>query len=375
MGDPLKVYCDRAYLPEGSEHIEIMYPFWGRPPVDGPVLEPDTFTRYIQCGQKLFTLCPLAEAEIVVFPAQWVWFDAQVHVLAQRLSDAAREAGKPLVVFAGGDQPSRLPLENAWVFRQSLYLSQRGAREFAFPAWVDGHLARYADGRLPLRPWTPVPTVGFCGFAAHWYLRDRLRSAAGKLLRSVGIVDQPQIDPFDVERLQGYELRARALRLLARKGALKTNFLVRRQYWNGVFTEDGMPDLDRWKSSRGEFVSNILQSDYVLCIRGTGNYTDRFYETLSCGRIPVLVDTDCVLPYDDDPEWKRICVWIGEDEIDSLADRLLAFHQALRPEEFAELQRACRRFWEERLSPQGYFSQFYTHFTKKTENPTTLGYV
>ena len=196
MGYALKVYCDRAYLPEGSEHIEMMYPFWGRAPVDGPDLEPDVSTRYIECGRNLFTLCSLAQAEIAVFPTHWPAPDAQALLLAQRLSDAAREAGKPLVVFAGGDLRSRIPLENAWVFRQSLYRSQRGRLEFAFPGWVGDYLARYAGGRLPLRPWTPVPTVGFCGFATPWYFRSRVRYAAGRLLRSVGIGDlDPENDP------------------------------------------------------------------------------------------------------------------------------------------------------------------------------------
>lgn len=373
MGYPLKVYCDRAYLPEGSEHIEMMYPFWGRAPVDGPILEPDVFTRYVECGRNLFTLYSLSQAEIAVLPTEWPGVhDTQGLLLAQRLSDAAREAGKPLVVFATRDLRPRISLENAWVFRRNLYRSQRGRLEFAFPVWVDDYLARYEIGRLPLRPWTPVPTVGFCGFATPWYARDRVRYAAGRLLRSAGIRVS---DPTGEELLKGWRVRARVLRLLARNGTVKTNFLIRRQYFNGAFDPKGIPDRSKWESSRREFVENILQSDYVVCIRGTENYSDRLYETLCCGRIPVFVDTDCVLPFDEDAEWRRICVWIREVELDSLADRLLAFHHALRPEQFAGLQYACRRFWEERLSPYGYFSHFHTHFNKKKDGSARHAYV
>ena len=359
MMGSLEVYCDQAYLPEGSKHIEMMYPFWGRPPAGDPDLEPDIFTRYIECGRNLFTLCSLDQAKIAVFPAEWRGVkDTQWLALAHRLSDAAREAGKPLIVFSIVESALGPPLENAWVFRLSVYRSQRGGLEFVYPVWVDDYLARYADGRLPLRSWTRVPTLGFCGYAAPYYARDRARSAAGRLLRSVGIRTR---DPSSEDLLRGWQLRARVLRLLASKVTVKTNFLVRREWFNGVFEPEGIPDRTRWESSRREFVENILQSDYVLCIRGTENFSHRLYETLCCGRIPVIVDTDYVLPFAEDPEWRRICVWIGEDQLDSLASRLLAFHQDLRPEQFVGLQRACRKWWEERLSPHGYFRHFYTH--------------
>jgi len=377
VGYPLKVYCDRAYLPERSEHIEMMYPFWGRAPVDGPVLEPDVFTRYVECGRSLFTFCSLAQAEIAVFPTEWPGVgDTRGLFLAQWLSDVAKEAGKPLVVFATRDLHQRIPFENAWVFRRDLYRSQRGRFEVAIPVWVDDYLARYEGGRVPLRPWTPVPTVGFCGYAAPWSLKHRARDAAERLLGCVGIGPlDPERAPSCAHLFVGWRMRAAVLRRLTKQKTVKTNFVVRRDYWNGVFEPDGVPDTDKWAVSRREFLDNMFESDYVLCIRGSENYSDRVYETLCCGRIPVVVDTDCVLPFHEDPEWRRICVWIRADELDSLAERLLAFHRERRPEQFGALQYACRRFWEERLSPHGYFERFYTHFNKKTDGATTLACV
>ena len=35
----------------------------------------------------------------------------------------------------------------------------------------------------------------------------------------------------------------------------------------------------------------MLASPYILCVRGAGNYSARFYEALALGRIPVLVNT------------------------------------------------------------------------------------
>ena len=113
---------------------------------------------------------------------------------------------------------------------------------------------------------------------------------------------------------------------------------------------------------RREYVQNMVDSDYVLCARGGGNFSYRLYETLSCGRIPVFVDTDCVLPLESAIDWKGTCVWVDESDLNEIGSRVAAFHAALTPAEFADRQRACRRLWETHLSPQGFFAHFHEHF-------------
>jgi len=85
------------------------------------------------------------------------------------------------------------------------------------------------------------------------------------------------------------------------------------------------------------------------------------YETLSFGRIPIFINTDCVLPYDFAIDWKKYCVWVDESELPFIADKVADFHNALAPQEFEDLQYECRRMWEEWLSPEGFFDNFYRH--------------
>ena len=113
--------------------------------------------------------------------------------------------------------------------------------------------------------------------------------------------------------------------------------------------------------SRLEFLENLLESDYVLCARGYGNYSHRLYEALACGRIPLFIDTDCVLPFDFAIDWKRFCVWVDQVDLRSVADRVAEFHASISGEEFEELQVACRRLWEEWLSPEAFFANFHRH--------------
>jgi hypothetical protein len=102
----------------------------------------------------------------------------------------------------------------------------------------------------------------------------------------------------------------------------------------------------------------------VLCVRGVGNWSFRLYETLSLGRIPVFVDTHGVLPYDFLLEWRDYMVWIDRDEIGRIGERVAEFNERLSDADFVELQHACRRLWEEYLSPLGYFRNFHLHFER-----------
>ena len=52
----------------------------------------------------------------------------------------------------------------------------------------------------------------------------------------------------------------------------------------------------------------MINSHFNICNRGNGNFSMRFYQTLSCGRIPVLLNTDMVLPFSDEIDWESLIV-------------------------------------------------------------------
>jgi len=75
----------------------------------------------------------------------------------------------------------------------------------------------------------------------------------------------------------------------------------------------------------------------------------RFYQVLSCGRIPALVDTDMVLPCADQIPWRDVVVMSKTPE--ALPGRLVAFYHDRNME---EAQRRCRHVWERYLSFAGF---------------------
>lgn len=342
------IYSDRRFLASPSTpHAVILVPFWGKnaEPRDDP--DHGRFDRYAEVGDSLLRLSSLADCDVAVFPQNWESAGEHANELGRAFTALCREAGKTAVVFHGADSSDPLPVDAA-VFRTSLLRSQRGPNEFALPAWSEDFLAHYLAGELRLRPKHARPIVGFCGnrMAARSFrgtIRGLLPDSRTTTWRGL-LVEHP---------------RTTALVAVHRDRRLEPNFVLHRTFWAGAL--DGSSSLVK---ARREYVRNMLESDYVLCVRGIGNFSYRLYETLSMGRIPIFVDTDCVLPLDFEFDWRDYCVWVGSDEIDRIGDRVLEFHESLNDGEFEERQRACRWLWETHISPQGFFASFHRHFDR-----------
>lgn len=101
---------------------------------------------------------------------------------------------------------------------------------------------------------------------------------------------------------------------------------------------------------------------YTLCPRGGGNWSYRLYETLCLGRIPVFIDTDCVLPYESVIPWRRSCVWVEADRMETTGQAILDHYQTQSPESLMEVQTRCRQLWQEFLSLDGFFRNMYRVF-------------
>lgn len=371
----IKIYSDRAYLPPNTPHTIVLYPFWGMNPeeLEGYAI---SYERYAQTGADFFEMVGLDEAEYVVAAVSWQKNEAGRDLTRQLAQFATPE--KPIWIFYLHDSTDPLPIDNSMVFRTSLNASQRGANEYALPAWRYDWLHHFNDGQLTTRPKTDKPVVGFCGFVlTDWHRRISEIKDIGRVIkyslsdnqkatsfgawvknigRSIknGILQTRKIRTM---RSPHHAFRWSILKRLMRAKRIETNFIIRHQFF-------GNAPLAKKPQYNLEYYENIRDSDYVVCVRGDGNFSYRLYEALCCGRIPVFINTDCVLPYDFAVDWKRYCVWIEAEEVDQIEAKILDFHQRLSPDEFVQLQQACRTFWEEYLSPHGYFKQLYRHFTQ-----------
>jgi hypothetical protein len=347
----LKLFSDRRYLPPGVAPSVVLAPFWGAPAEDARHPATGRFDRYAQTGHTVFSLASLPEADVAVLPAAWEHLLSRDPDLKQteQFLDLAAAAGKKTLVFYCSDSDDVAPYDGTLVFRTSLYRSTRRSHEFAMPVCSEDFVARYAGGCLPVRRKGTKPVVGFCGFAP-----------AGDGIGSLSDRVKASMRPWKVV-VSAAAIRTSALAHLARSPRVETNFIVRRSFLGGAMTRSGEPDWPRLTRVRQEYVRNMFASDYVLCARGEGNFSYRLYETLSCGRIPVFIDTDCVLPYDWRIDWRKYCVWVEAADVGRAAERVREFHDRLSARDFEQLQRECRQLWEDSLSLEGYLAQLHTH--------------
>ncbi len=280
-----------------------------------------------------------------------------------RLAEQALDNGKKIMVWFRGDLSPRIPFPNAVVFKCAMHRSRSRANQFAAPYFIDDPTKQYNNGEIVLREKGRLPTVGFCGYAEVKPAKLAYSIVANLLNYSKILLGRSNYESAPI--IPATTLRAKALKLLARDHRIDTNYLIRDKYKAGAKSKS--PEL---QTATEQFFDNIYNSDYTLCIRGYGNWSVRFYETLACGRIPVFIDTDCVLPFDFAIDWKKYCVWVDKSEVSNIAEIVADFHSKLTNNSFLDLQRACRRLWQERLSLCGFMNHLPEHFELATEFAT-----
>ena len=275
----LRVFSSRDYVAEGEPHVLALYPFWG-PASPSPWPHPEYADKLI--ASDVFVSSELPLADVAIFPLDWKHVVSSPDGLqrATAFVDAAHAAGKPSVFFWASDSTDRFPLEDAVVFRPSLFRSRRRRGEFALPGFHEDMLD-HVGGGLPLRTWQSRPIISFCGHAVEEPtasgLAGRIRRVLGDARRGAAVwAGKPlRADIF---------VRRDALDRLSAQSAVDTNFVMRDEY-GGVAAFYPHFDRDLWNRLRSEYVANMVDSDYVLCTRGHGNYSYRPSEAPSLGAL------------------------------------------------------------------------------------------
>lgn len=306
-----------------------------------------------------------AEADIHLLPFTWNWYleTSRLHLVGEA-SDQARAHGKSVVLFSAGDYAATVPFSGLTIFQPSAYRSRRfenGNRVFAMPAFIPDFVEIYCGGKLPLREKGDRPVVGFCGLAGgRWYqlLYRSLKLRMEQLECRVGVRrwEPPPFEPTTFRR--------KVLSYLQSSPGVDCNFILRNRYRAGYRARK----KDPFHPTRLEYVQNMLESDYIVCMRGWGNFSVRFYEALCMGRIPVFIDTDCVLPYDHVLDYESYSVWVDSREIPAVSEKVAQHHRAISGEAFLELQHKCRRLWLNFLSREGFYRHFAYHFVPYLAN-------
>jgi len=310
------------------------------------------------------------DAAFALLPFDWshTHRSASAARIALEIAERARESRKPLLVFYWSDDERPISVPGAIFFRTSM---RKGRdywhRAFAMPGWLQDPLEVGPPEMIGPRPWESRPRIGFCGLTSpagsHDVRLRRLRRTVKGIAHLLGLARIPDLTPT--------LLRRAALDVLTGDQRVDTDFVERDQFFGGAALPDGTYDREKHATVRRDYSANILGTDYTLCIRGAGNFSHRYFDTLAAGRIPILVDTNGGLPFDFVIDWSSCGPIVPASSLRALPGAVLEFHSRLGARGFVERQRENRRLYEKYLSPEGFFSRFPLHF--KPRNGRTAG--
>ncbi|WP_138434675.1 exostosin domain-containing protein [Winogradskyella algicola] len=298
----------------------------------------------------------IQNADFVILTMSWMYYKITKQIQkAIAFIQEANKLGKSVIVSLPSDFGIDIPKDlNVIVIREQGYKSKLNINHYCVPVFIEDPLRKYYNqATIFKRQYYTQPTVGFCGqtdSSKIEALKELAKIAARNILYNFGIRYQ---NPHQL--IATKYLRSQLLELLQNGTWVKSNFIIRKQHRAGV---EALKNRDIHKTTY-EFFDNIKNSDYVLCVRGVGNFSVRLYETLAMGRIPIFVNTDCILPLDNFLNWKDHVVWVEYKDRYRVAEKVVEFHSKLDNEKLNDLFEANRKLWEDKLKLRTYFQNLF----------------
>ncbi|MFY0483512.1 exostosin domain-containing protein [Flavobacterium sp. PLA-1-15] len=234
--------------------------------------------------------------------------------------------------------------QNIYFFRMGGFKMQLSQNNKGFPVALSDHFQRiYKEKEIDVRAKQFIPTVGFCGHSDLSQIK-RLKEYAKFLKENLKrFLKRPFREDYESLFASAFQ-RAKLLKSFENSDKIITNFIYRKHYRAGAISKE-----EREKTTL-EYYDNIKNSDYVLCVRGAGNFSVRLYETLMMGRIPIFINTDCLLPFEDKIQWDKHILWIEWENRKNVAELVADFHQKISEKDFEMMQLENRKLWKEGLS-------------------------
>ena len=293
----------------------------------------------------------ISNCDICLLPMDWNYYIDQKKIPeALYLIEKASSYEKKIIVGVGGDYFIQLPnYDNIIGMYFSAYSSKIKKNSFINPVIIRDPLKELGL-ELQLREFNKLPLIGFCGHSDSYLIVSILKIF--KLLIKNIKYKLKISNYYPGPLLPATFKRKKILDLLEKSSKIKSIFIRRANYQAGLNKENV-----RFNLIKKEFYKNIIQTDYTICIRGTGNFSARFYETMAMGRIPIFINSDAELPFRDQIDWDNQVVFVEEEDVINLDKKIIDFHNSLTPSKFKYIQNTNRQIWEKYFKYSGYYSE------------------
>ena len=226
--------------------------------------------------QKLATAKHLDEANLILVPHEWQDIRRNWEYL-KYLREISN--GVPILIFNTGDVSPPVNLNNAIQIRTFLHPGESNQGKIVIPYPVLGR-------DFKIRDWNETPRVGFMG--------QLPKISPGSLISR----PKPSIR-FPIKS-SSYLSRRLSIAKLRKLGPEVNIDLVIRPTFSAHHKNKNLV------AHSEEFQNQLFECDYILCPRGYGNTSIRFYEVLSAGKTPILVESEGGLPeLAEEQQWRN----------------------------------------------------------------------
>ncbi|MCK6462533.1 MAG: exostosin family protein [Candidatus Pacebacteria bacterium] len=335
----IKVWTD---VPLPLSYMPLLYPNWGVQTKDAHLFfSKKAFAHFSKPFVEIAE--DPASADFLLIPHNFPLVRERKEYL-DNFARLSKKHNKKIIIFVYGDSMEKVCVENAVVFRTSRYKSEKEKNEIMMPPFVEDLTGEFEF--QPRMKTDSKPIIGFCGWTSSGGVWRKTKQFAKKILRLAG---WRNIDAAD-----GIALRNKIIKILKRSRLVETNFIERKTYSGHASTISLPPEI-----ARREYAENMSGSDLALVVRGNGNFSFRFYETLSAGRVPLFVDTDCALPLEQIVNYKDFCLFIDRRNIKKIGESAAGFYRNLNGEKFVLMQKEARKAFEDYLRSDKFFELMF----------------
>lgn len=150
----------------------------------------------------------------------------------------------------------------------------------------------------------------------------------------------------------------RKLMIAKMKKSNLPNKIVGRQQFNG-WTRDNSVEKEKMYY---EYEKIIKESRYILCPRGDGNQSLRFYETLSAGRVPVLIDSHIKLPLQEFIDYSKFTVTLKLKDSIKTWDKIINEFENEHADNFDDMSKKIVEIYEKYLSHYIFLKRTFSEY-------------
>ena len=271
--------------------------------------------------------------------------------------EKAKKYNKKVIIFSIDDMDIPYNFENTIVFRTSF--SKWHKWEFWMPCFSKDLSKIIPREELNIHKNDSI-SIWYCGYT--WYDSRKMKIIYNILfVRNLIFKNKFTkhfIFIFHIHKLYFYLIHAWLWRYYRQK-MHKACLRIKKYKYNFIIRHTNLDPRNKDKAKE-EYIKNIIDNDFPIVIRGSWNYSFRLYEVMSLWKIPIFIDTNCVLPFNDEIDYKNLFIWVPFEDIKNI-EKYIDDYICKNENNIDDITKKIRDIYEKRLS----MTWFYKHIIAK----------